>query len=273
MRALLAYVPVLHRGYLDFFKTHTSAERLYVLGDDYIEEFHPLHTEIRALDPKIAAQVIRDLGLFSEVIVLTEKTLKEIETSEIIATDDATIRAFVNKYLMDTTISFEKYFLRWDEKNVKSDSTVNADRISHDPQDRMYMERADDEAKKSACWWRNIGAVIVKDDAVIATACNTHVPSEHSAYADGDPRDVVKAGTEPDLYNLIHAEQALIADAARTGQALDGAHLYINVFPCPPCAKFVARAGIKKVFFKTGSAWLDAESVLRAHKIEIIRVQ
>jgi len=35
----------------------------------------------------------------------------------------------------------------------------------------------------------------------------------------------------------------------------------------------MAAAGIKKCFFKTGSAWLDAESVLRDAGVEIVLVK
>ena len=92
-------------------------------------------------------------------------------------------------------------------------------------------------------------------------------------YANGDPRDVIEAGTMNLLYTSIHAEQSIIARAAADGVSLQGADVYLNIFPCPLCAKLVAYAGLKTCFFKQGSAWLDAESILKAMGVEIVLVK
>lgn len=45
----------------------------------------------------------------------------------------------------------------------------------------------------------------------------------------------------------LHAEQAAIVSAARTGVALAGAKLYTTTFPCHECTKFIVGAGIVEV--------------------------
>ena len=45
----------------------------------------------------------------------------------------------------------------------------------------------------------------------------------------------------------LHAEQAAIVSAARTGVALAGAKLYSTTFPCHECTKFIVGAGIAEV--------------------------
>jgi deoxycytidylate deaminase len=45
----------------------------------------------------------------------------------------------------------------------------------------------------------------------------------------------------------LHAEQAAIVSAARTGVALAGATLYTTTFPCHECTKFIVGAGIVEV--------------------------
>jgi len=103
---------------------------------------------------------------------------------------------------------------------------------------------------------------------------NHHVPFRpHTPYINGDPRDVIKSGTLNLVYSSLHAEQTIIAESARDGVSLKGTDMYLNDFPCPLCAKLMAAAGIKRCFFKAGSTWLDAESVLHAAGVEIILVQ
>jgi dCMP deaminase len=115
--------------------------------------------------------------------------------------------------------------------------------------------------------------VVVKDGVVIARKHNHHVPSEHMPYVNGDPRDVIKSGTLNLVYSSLHAEQTIIAESARDGVSLKGTDIYLNDFPCPLCAKLMASAGIKRCFFKAGSTWLDAESVLHAAGVEIVLVK
>jgi dCMP deaminase len=88
----------------------------------------------------------------------------------------------------------------------------------------------------------------------------------------GDPRSNFDAGEHFELSKAIHAEAALIAQAARRGAPLDGASVYVTTFPCPVCAKSIAAAGITKVYYTKGYSLFDAEDVLGAAHIEIIQV-
>jgi dCMP deaminase len=51
--------------------------------------------------------------------------------------------------------------------------------------------------------------------------------------------------------------------------------MYVTDFPCPPCAKLIAAAGVKRLYFREGYAVLDGESVLEAAGVEVrqVRVQ
>ncbi len=134
------------------------------------------------------------------------------------------------------------------------------------------MSLVQTESQGTSDWWRQIGAALVRDGQVLAVGHNQHEPSEQSQYVVGDPRDEIPAGTHNLLYGSIHAEQLLIAQAAAQGISLKGADLYINVFPCPMCTKIIAHAGIGRCFFRSGSAWLNSEEVMRAYGIEIVKV-
>jgi len=273
-RALVLYVPVIHAGYLQFFNKHQSdVDALYLLGENVIAEFAPFHKEIRALSPERAKGLIESLHMFPLVAILDTKNLNNLRDVEIVTTTDETCRRALAKYFPKNKIIYEPAFLRWDEKNVKSSTDIKYDRASTSQFDQAMCASAADEAEKSSDWWRHVGGVVVKDDKIIASGHNHHIPSDHTPYMNGDPRDVIESGTLNLVYTSLHAEQSIIAESARNGISLEGTDMYLNVFPCPLCAKLMVTAGIKKCFFKTGSAWLDAESVLHAGGVEIVWVK
>ena len=272
---VISYVPSLHKGYSDFFKKYHGG-KFYVLGNKFVKEFPRMDRDIRALSPEDAAAAIGALGIFSSVEVLTEETLEEVRSGKIPAVmpDDEVNRHFTKTYLRDNSVEFVKTFLRWDRKISTTEFEVPPDRvISENQLDKELISEALKEAGKSPDWWRQVGGVIAKDGRVVLAAYNKHLPSEHSLGAFGDPRSNFDAGESIELSKAIHAEAALIAEAARRGIALEGASLYITTFPCPVCAKSIASAGIKKVYYSKGYSLLDAEDVLRAHGVEIVLVK
>ena len=278
IRVMIAYVPVLHAGYLELFRKYAGkVECLYVLGRCFTNENEYIAREIRACDPETMVRLICALGLFPEVRVLHMEYLHNIRTSDyisVIMTDDELSRRFAEKHLPGKKVQMESQFLRWDEKSVSSAVEVKPDRVSSRRHNRDMMRLAHEEAKRSSCWWRRVGAVVVdpRTDKPILAAHNKHMPSEHTPYAVGDPRDFVQAGSNPEIAATIHAEPALIAMAAKKGIALQGMHMYITVFPCGPCASIVAESGISKLFFASGCAYLDGDTILRSHGVEIIQV-
>ncbi len=273
-KILLLYVPVLHEGYIKLFKKYRGkVDGLYLLGEDIVEEFFPLHKEIRALDPKTAKKAVETFNFFPVVKVADKKSLTGLKRCNLVVADEDISRSIVHTYFPKSKVRFEKIFLRWDGRTVQKANAVAYDRISKDFFDRKMCKMAANEAEKSSDWWRHVGAVATKNKKILFQAHNHHVPSEHMPYVNGDPRDVVKAGTLNLVYTSLHAEQSIIAEAARKGISLLGTSIYMNIFPCPLCAKLMAYSGIKKCFFRTGSNWLDAESVLRANGVEIILVR
>ncbi len=274
-RALVLYVPVLHAGYREFFRKHRKdIDVLYILGTPFIKKLMPLHEEIRALPPSEIKKFIETLGIFRSVKVLDPVLLGELDQYDIVTADEEISKNFAEQYLpQGILVSVEPIFLRWDEKKVRSTAPVAADPAAKVSDfDREMMRHAESAAASSSDWWRQVGAVAVRGAAILFSARNRHVPSDHAPYIDGDPRDFIEAGTLPELSTAIHAEQRLIADAARTGKGLEGASIYVTAFPCPVCAKLIAYSGIKKCFFARGSATLDGERVLKANGVEIIRI-
>lgn len=71
------------------------------------------------------------------------------------------------------------------------------------------------------------------------------------ALSSRDEKTAVLDGTRAksliEFTRCLHAEQAAIVSAARTGVALMGATLYTTTFPCHECTKFIVGAGIVEV--------------------------
>ena len=142
--------------------------------------------------------------------------------------------------------------------------------------DELFAElatAAQARAAGSVDWWRQVGAAIRFADGTIASAVNEHNPHRLSPYAVGDPRANFSQGVHLELSTATHAEASLIAQAAREGVSTKAAAMYVTDFPCPPCAKLIAAAGIAKLYFiRTGYAVLDGEDVLAAAGVEVVQV-
>jgi dCMP deaminase len=220
---------------------------------------------------------MKSLGHSSDIIVLDNaielwiKCLKKSEYS-IITPNDTISLGVVNKYFPEHKKEIDTAFLRWDEKNVNS-QFLKYDRISTGRFDRSVIKLLEKEAEKSSCWWRHSGAAIVKKEKTVLMTYNRHVPSEHIPYVFGDPRDFIKAGESPHIRTSLHAEHAIIVEAARRGIKLEGCNLYALIFPCAICAMSITNSGIKKLFFKTGHSSLNSYEILKAKKVEVILVK
>jgi dCMP deaminase len=272
-RILIAYVPVLHEGYRRFLKT-LAADQVYILGQDFISEIDHLRKEIRALDPRLVAQAAGSWGLSLELV--TKKNLKDLlgEGNEFVLPDEDVSREFAARHLENERVEHAPVFLRWDRNSSVEERAVKEDRtISTDEFDREMITQAQSQSRKSSDWWRRVGAVLVKDGKVLLGSHNRHVPSAHSPWANGDPRNNLNQGVGIEVSTALHAEAGVIAEAAKRGVSLEGTSLYVTNFPCPWCAKLIAYSGIKKCYFHGGYGVLDGESVLRANNVELIRVE
>lgn len=275
-KILLAYVPVLHQGYRAFFEEHSDAVALYILGPEIISGFAPLRKDIRALAPRQVKQAIESWGIFKTVRIADEMVLSQISAMKyhIVMPREEECEEIASRYFPNCSVNFCSVFLRWDSASVKVESEVRYDkRVKYDGLVAAMMSRAEAESGKASNWWRRVGAVLARDGEILLAGYNRHVPSPHLPYVEGEPRMFFKRGLHIELTTDHHAEARLIAAAARNGIALEGADIYITTFPCPPCAKSVAYAGIRRCFYRSGYAVLDGERILRDNGVEIIYVE
>ncbi|MFH1170477.1 MAG: deaminase [Candidatus Vogelbacteria bacterium] len=273
-KAIVAYVPVLHEGYRSFFAKHPEVKTLYLLGNTVIERFRPLVKDIRRLDPVLMKKVIEALGVFKKIEIVENDGLGDIEETTLVMPDEDVSRDVVPEFFKDKKIIFDTIFLRWHRNNAVAEQSVLADQeISQAEFDKKMIDLAAREGAKSADWYRQVGGVVVRENKIILVGHNHHVPDEDLSNQQGDPRANFKQGIKIELSTSLHSEAGLIALAAKQGLSLEGAHLYITDFPCPPCAKLVAYSGIKKLYYHKGYGVLDGVSILKDQGVKIIWVK
>ena len=274
---VVAYIPVLHEGYRRFLDAHARERRLFVVGPSLYADYRPLAKDIRCLDAELIAKAISSWEVCAEVSVLDQqgamRLAAEAPAPAITMPAEDVSYQLVERFFSRCEVRFDTVFLRWDKTRTVQLLVPEARPAT--PEDEALAEivaSAEAEADSSVDWWRRVGAAIRFSDGTIASAHNEHEPHRLSAYVAGDPRSNFYKGVGFELSSATHAEARLIAQAARDGTATAGAEMYVTDFPCPPCAKLIAGAGISRLYFRGGYAVLDGQQVLESAGVDLIQV-
>lgn len=270
-----AYIPVLHRGYIQYFDSFLKITDIYVLDEDILTKLDYIKKDLRALSPVQQTKVLSGLGRFEVIKRLNARTLKKLDKSDIeFIMPDEDICRLVGDNLKHASVNYYPVFLRWDRRAVKGvDDTPADDEITSAAYARTMMGKAISAAGQSSDIWRRLGGIIVtKNGKIIGPVANQGEPTPHSPLMEGDPRNIFNRGFAIEMSVFTHAEAKLIAEAARTGRKLDGANIYVSTFPCPACAKLIAHSGIKTCYYLDGYGVLDGKRVLEDYKVKTVRV-
>lgn len=126
--------------------------------------------------------------------------------------------------------------------------------------DEYYLKIAEAVAIKSPCLKKHYGAVIVKNDNIVATGYNGPARGEEHC------KTCTKACSSKDYdayvsCPAVHAEQNAIIAAARNDMLASTMYLYgfdvekqaeINAIPCEICFRLLKNSGISRVVAKDG---------------------
>jgi dCMP deaminase len=273
-RVVVAYVPVPHRGYIEFFRRHGGGV-LYILGRELIEKFDPLNRHLPGNAPEETRRMVASLGLFESVRILTPENAHEVrQYQHIVMPDEDISHVLVVQFFGSCNITLEGHWrLRWHKDAVLQGRRPEGELLlTKEHFHQEMMGRALFEAQQSPDWWRQVGAVLVRDGEILLTAYNNHYPHEQSAYIEGDPRSNFSAGEHIDRSLALHAEMAIISAAAREGIPTKGCDLYVSTFPCPPCANALANSGIRRLYYADGYSLIAGAESLTSRGVEIVRV-
>jgi dCMP deaminase len=276
---IVAHVPALHRGYREFFTRwqKEGADTLYILGHDILARFDETRKDLRALEPDEIVAAVRSWGIFAIVETLdraSAATLPESSHRVIMPEDDISLAVAQQFFLRNTEVVFDSVFLRWDRSRTTKQDVVVADRtITLDELHEGIVQRAFAETRFSSNWWRRVGAVAFRDGKILLAAGNPgSVPYPETVWQEGDPRIHFERGNDLDQSLDPHAEALIVAAAAAQGIVLAGADVFVTMFPCPPCAKILAYAGMRRVYFAEGYSVIDAQRILHQKGVELIHV-
>ena len=275
---VVAFIPVLHRGYIDFLK-QSEATDVFLLDATDAPELPYLAREIRALQFSETAKVLKCFGLTAYRFSENVDTLADINL-DLLMPDEDISHVIYEKHFKGRQVMFSGTFLRWDwKKSVgftpavpEADRVIRKGDIETEKVSR-YMQSLFQEQSKSSDWWRQVAGMAICKDGQVLVAHNKHLPNEYVPYIDGDPRNNFGPGEYIEVSSALHGEIALIAEAARRGVSLEGADLFVTTFPCCGCAGAVSVSGIRRVFFTGGYSNLNGVKDLRDRDIELVYIE
>jgi dCMP deaminase len=276
----ILHIPVIHRGYLDFVRTceNEGVSKFYLIDLQFlapIEEFdylvrkNSLHA-LSVFDIKKALEQYTTIP----VEILDASSVAEITKTkaDVIMPKEDVSTSLVQAYLFGRNITYVDVFLRWNRENVGETKEPDVLAVDMSTFITTTFNQVLEESTKSADWWRSVGAALVKNGEVVAIAHNEHMPHEQLPNMFGDARALFKKGVNINYSTAAHAEVGVIAEAARKGISPEGGELFLTDFPCPYCARLVAKAGIKKIYFLKGYAVLEGDEFLKGEGIELVQV-
>jgi dCMP deaminase len=126
--------------------------------------------------------------------------------------------------------------------------------------DLRYVRMARIWAENSYCTRRQVGALVVKNKAIISDGYNG-TPSGFENICE-DENNLTKP-------YVLHAEANAITKLARSHNSSDGATLYVTASPCIECAKLIIQAGIKRVVYSEHYRLEDGLNLLRRANIKV----
>ncbi len=100
-------------------------------------------------------------------------------------------------------------------------------------------------------WIGQIGAVLARNGVIKAFAWNRVLPYEAYQMHEGAPRERMQIPSQEMIETHLtnHAECEILEICRSKKISMKDAFLYINIFPCPICAKNLSRTDIKGIIY------------------------
>ena len=111
------------------------------------------------------------------------------------------------------------------------------------PWNQYFMLQAILLSMRSTCERLSVGAIIVRDNRIIAGGYNGAVSGDDHCI------DVGCYIRDGHCMLTIHAEMNAVLQCAKFGIPTADAEIYVTDFPCLQCTKSLLQAGIKKIHY------------------------
>jgi len=139
--------------------------------------------------------------------------------------------------------------------------------------DEYFAAITEDVAKRSTCFKRQIGCVIVNPSReIVATGFNGNVRGAEHCFDIGCIKDELgyKSGEGHEWCTAVHAEANALIQAGRSSK--DGT-LYVNAFPCKICARMIVNSQVKRVVVSGEYTDRDGLKILEQANVEVAHVE
>jgi len=118
------------------------------------------------------------------------------------------------------------------------------------------MQLADQAARQSFDNGFQTGAVLARKTKdgyeYVDSGFNKVLPYQTSAFHHGATREIhFSPVNDLNHYDTIHAEMALLTGALKNGTSLKGLSLFVNLMPCPNCARNLAETELVEIVYRT----------------------
>ncbi|MBS7344494.1 MAG: ComE operon protein 2 [Caryophanon sp.] len=109
--------------------------------------------------------------------------------------------------------------------------------------DQFFMAQSHLLALRSTCTRLAVGAIIVRDNRVIAGGYNGSISGDEHCIDEGC------YVVDNHCVRTIHAEMNALLQCAKYGTPTTNAAVYVTHFPCLPCTKSLIQAGIRQIYY------------------------
>ena len=124
---------------------------------------------------------------------------------------------------------------------------VNKQRKDYLTWDEFFMGVAQLAAKRSKDPSTQVGACIVsRDNRILSVGYNGTPNGFDDIYF---PWDREGEELETKYLYVVHAERNAILNYRGNSKDLEGAKIYVDLFPCNECAKEIIQCGIKEIYY------------------------
>lgn len=130
--------------------------------------------------------------------------------------------------------------------------------------DKAYLRMAHTWAELSHCSRKKVGAIIVKDGAIISDGYNG-TPAGFNNSCENENGET--------HWYVLHAEANAILKVARSTNNCVDATLYLTLSPCKDCSKLILQAGIKRLVFS--NLYKDSTGVdfLKDTDLDLVQIE
>jgi dCMP deaminase len=141
-----------------------------------------------------------------------------------------------------------------------SEELIEAKQLRYD---KAYLRMAQTWGELSHCSRKKVGAIIVKDNAIISDGFNG-TPAGFDNCCETDEGDT--------HWYVLHAEANAILKVAKSTNNCAGATLYLTLSPCKDCSKLILQAGITRLVYMNHYRDTVGVDFLVSAGIEVVQI-